>query len=71
MSQGQLLEMQLLESRLLDTFFKNVICSTQKASTARQTKVCRTCTTFPFRAVDEKKCQIFVTVKNKSSIFFM
>jgi hypothetical protein len=33
-SQGQLLEMQLLESRLLDIFFKNVICSTQKASTA-------------------------------------
>ncbi len=33
-SQGQLLEMQLLESQLLDTFFKNVICSTQKESTA-------------------------------------
>ena len=56
-SQGQLLEMHLLESRLLDTFFKNVICSTQKVSTARQTKVCRTCTTFCFRA-DEKKVQL-------------
>jgi hypothetical protein len=29
-SQGQLLEMQLLESRLLDTFFEKVICSTEK-----------------------------------------
>ena len=29
-SQGQLLEMQLLESRLLNTFFENVICSTEK-----------------------------------------
>ena len=67
MSQGQLLEMQLLKSRLLDTFFKNVICSTQKASTARQTKVFHTCATFRFRAVDK----IFVTVKNKSSIFFI
>ncbi len=31
MSQGQLLEMQLLESRLLDTFFENVNCSTEKS----------------------------------------
>jgi hypothetical protein len=37
-SQGQLLEMHLLESRLLDTFFKNVNCSTQKVSTARHKK---------------------------------
>jgi hypothetical protein len=29
-SQGQLLKMHLLESRLLDTFFQNVICSTKK-----------------------------------------
>ncbi len=60
-SQGQLLEMHLLESRLLDTFFKNVICSTQKVSTARQTKVCRRCTTFRFWAVDKKSAsaQIF------------
>jgi hypothetical protein len=29
-SQGQLLEMQLLESRLLDTFFRNLDCSTEK-----------------------------------------
>jgi hypothetical protein len=57
MSQGQLLEMHLLESRLLNTFFKNVNCSTQKVSTAQQTKVCRTCTTFCFRA-DEKKVQL-------------
>ena len=35
-------------------FFKNVNCSTQKVSTARQTKVCRTCTTFRFRADDKK-----------------
>ncbi len=53
-SQGQLLEMHLLESQLLDTFFKNVNCSTQKVSTARQSKVCRTCTTFRFRADDKK-----------------
>ncbi len=50
---GQVLKMHLLESRLLDTFFKNVICSTQKVSN-RQTKVCCTCTTFCFRAVDKK-----------------
>ena len=37
---------------LLDT--KSVNCSTQKVSTARQTKVCRTCATFCFRAVDKK-----------------
>jgi hypothetical protein len=30
MSQGQLLKMQLLESRLLDTFFEKVICSKEK-----------------------------------------
>ncbi len=30
-SQGQLLEMQLLESWLLDTFFENVNCSTEKS----------------------------------------
>ena len=30
MSQGQLLEMHLLESQLLDTFFEKVICSTEK-----------------------------------------
>ena len=30
-SQGQLLEMQLLESRLLNTFFENVNCSTEKS----------------------------------------
>jgi hypothetical protein len=61
MSQGQLLEMHLLESRLLNTFFKNVICSTQKVSTARQTKVFRMCTTFCFWAVDKKiaSAQIF------------
>jgi hypothetical protein len=29
-SQGQLLEMHLLESQLLDTFFEKVICSTEK-----------------------------------------
>ncbi len=30
-SQGQLLELQLLESRLLDTFFRNLDCSTEKS----------------------------------------
>ncbi len=47
----------------------NLDCSTifSKMSSARQTKLCRTCTTFRFRAVDK----IFVTVKNKSSIFFI
>jgi hypothetical protein len=30
MSQGQLLETHLLESRLLDTFFRNLDCSTEK-----------------------------------------
>jgi hypothetical protein len=54
LSQGQLLEMHLLESRLLDTFFKNVNCSTQKVSTARKTKECRTCTTFQLPADDKK-----------------
>ena len=44
MSQGQLLEMHLLESRLLD----------RKMSSARQKKVCRTCSTCQFRAVDKK-----------------
>jgi hypothetical protein len=34
-SQGQLLKSHLLKSRLLDTFFQNVNCSTQKVSTAR------------------------------------
>jgi hypothetical protein len=29
-SQGQLLEMQLLEYRLLNTFFRNLNCSTEK-----------------------------------------
>ncbi len=53
-SQGQLLKMHLLESQLLNTFFKNVNCSTQKVSTARHTKVCRTCTTFCFLADDKK-----------------
>jgi hypothetical protein len=53
-SQGQLLEMHLLKSQLLHTFSKNVNCSTQKVSTARQSKVCRMCTTFRFRADDKK-----------------
>jgi hypothetical protein len=35
-SQGHLLEIHLLESRLLDTIFQNVICSTTKLSSARQ-----------------------------------
>jgi hypothetical protein len=30
-SQGELLKMHLLESRLLDTFFQNVNCSTEKS----------------------------------------
>jgi hypothetical protein len=30
MSQGQMLEINLLESRLLDTFFRNLDCSTEK-----------------------------------------
>jgi hypothetical protein len=30
-SQGQLLEIHLLESRLLDTFFRNLDCSTEKS----------------------------------------
>ncbi len=38
--------------QLLDT--KSVNCSTQKVSTAQQTKVCRTCTTFCFWADDKK-----------------
>jgi hypothetical protein len=35
-SQGELLEMHLLESRLLDTIFQNVVCSTVKLSSAQQ-----------------------------------
>ncbi len=31
MSQGELLEIHLLESRLLNTFFQNVNCSTEKS----------------------------------------
>ncbi len=38
LSQGQLLEMQLLESRLLDTFFEKVICSTEKCQRLDQKK---------------------------------
>ena len=38
----------------------------RKMSTAWKTKVCRTCTTFCFQAVDK----IFATAKYKSSIFF-
>ncbi len=30
MSQGELLEIHLLESQLLDTYFQNVNCSTEK-----------------------------------------
>jgi hypothetical protein len=35
-SQGELLEIHLLESRLLNTFLRNLICSTTKMSSARQ-----------------------------------
>ena len=30
-SQGELLEIHMLESRLLDTFFRNLNCSTEKS----------------------------------------
>ncbi len=79
MSQGQLLEMHLLESRLLDTFFKNVICSTKKRHLLDRKKyavrvprvnfeqLIKKLHLLEFRADDK----IFVTVKTKSSIFFI
>jgi hypothetical protein len=36
LSQGHLLEIHQLKSRLLDTIFQNVICSTAKLSSAQQ-----------------------------------
>ncbi len=78
-SQGQLLEMHLLKSRLLDTFFEKVICSTEKCQLLNKKKyaVCVPRVNFEqlikklncskFRADDK----IIETVKYKSSIFFM
>ena len=81
MSQGQLLEMHLLESRLLDTFFKNVICSTKKRHLLDRKKYAvrvprvnfeqlmkKSATTRQCRTVDP---QFFATVKYKNSIFFI
>jgi hypothetical protein len=67
LSQGQLLEMQLLESRLLNTFFRNLNCSTEKCHLLDRKKYAVRVPRVNF-AVD---AQFFATVKYKGSIFFI
>jgi hypothetical protein len=81
LSQGQLLQMQLLESRLLNTFLRNLVCSTEKYHLLDRKKyaVCvprvifkqmmkKSATAQQCRAVET---QFFATVKYKMSIFFI
>ena len=62
-------------------FFQKCHLLDKKTTSAQQKKVCHTCSTCQFRAVDEKSAiarqcravdiQFFATVKYKSSIFFI
>ncbi len=76
MSQGQLLEIHLLESRLLDTFFRNLDRTYVRAVDKKK------CNCSKFRADDKiietvkykssiADDKIIETVKYKSSIFFI
>ncbi len=77
MSQGQLLEMQLLESWLLDTFFEKVICSTEKCQLLDKKKYAVRVPRVNFEQLIKKwNCtkfraddKIIETVKYKSSFF--
>jgi hypothetical protein len=73
--------MHLLESPLLDSFYKNIICSTEKRHLLVRKKYAvrvprvnfeqlmkKSATARQCRAVDT---QFFATVKYKSSIFFI
>jgi hypothetical protein len=72
-SQGQLLKLQLLKSQLLDTFFRNLDCSTEKCYLLDRKKYAVRVPLVNFeqlikkvqlrRAVDT---QFFATVKYKS-----
>jgi hypothetical protein len=57
-SQGQLLKMHLLESRLLNTFFKNVICSTEKRHLLDRKKYAVRVPSLNFEQL-MKKCRAF------------
>ncbi len=69
--QGQLLEMQLLESRLLDTFFRNLDCSTKKCHLLNRKKYAVRVPRVNFKQLMKKSCracravdtQFFATVK--------
>ncbi len=69
MSQGQLFKMHLLESRLLNTFFKYVICSTENCHLLDRKKYSLRVPRVNFQQFVEQLTQFFATVKYKSSIF--